>query len=123
MKSITSKFNRLNDFLAILDGTGYPVFAYDTNVDEMNDNDSFWVYMDKGNITKGEANTNWHQEFTFMFISKSAKEIDEISIIQQVEGLNILFDRLERETFKLAETQQMALTVTFNCHTIIRVCG
>lgn len=112
----------LDRILSSIEETGHPVFAIDLNKDEINAHDSFFVYMDKGNIAHGDDPKQLLREFTLIYLSKNNTDIDEIDLIVKLKRLGLVFNSLERDEAKFKDTEQTALVLTFRFHAIIRVC-
>lgn len=112
----------LEKIISTIESVGYPVFAIDLNKDEINKHDSFFVYMDKGNIINGESKTQLLRDFTLMYLSKNNKDIDEIDLILNLRKLGLIFDSMDRDEAKFQDTDQTALVLTFHFHATIRAC-
>lgn len=122
MSITVSNSIKLDRVIAVLEATGHPTFAIDLNKDELNGLNSFIVYNDKGDIERSTQPMQYLRDFTVLYVSKVNEDIDEVSLINQLMPLGLVFVNSTREEAKFQETDQTALVVTLNFKTILRMC-
>ncbi|MGF3113211.1 hypothetical protein [Facklamia sp. P9177] len=122
MQMTASSRIKLDHIIKAMEELGHPVFAIDLNKDEINNRDSFFVYNDKGNISRVEGANQYKMEFTVMYISKVHDDIDEITLIDQLIRYGLIFVDSTRDEAKFKGTDQTALVITLNFTQIFRLC-
>ena len=101
--------------------TNMGIFDIDIAKDELDSNSSFFLYHDKGRISKGD-NGRLNREFTLMFVTKENKEIDEYAIIEESPKWGLVFRNTESDYGKIADTQELVRTTTFYFVYEVRTC-
>ncbi|WP_092092114.1 hypothetical protein [Pisciglobus halotolerans] len=101
---------------------GYQVFGTDMKKDEVDSNESFFIYYDKGPITKADGSNQYLRDFILMFITKENAEIDEFGLILALQKCRLRFDNTEYDYGRIADTEREARMTTFNFHQALVVC-
>lgn len=101
---------------------GYPVFATDIKKDEVDSNESFFIYYDKGPIRKAEGANQYLRDFVLMFVTKEDAEVDEFGMILSLRKCGLRFNNTEYEYGRVANTDKEAKMTTFNFHQALVVC-
>ena len=97
--------------------TGFPVFGTDIQKDELDANESFFLYYENGPIRKADSGANqFLRYFILMFVTKEDAEIDEFALILELPMCGLRFRNTEYEFGKVASTEQEAKLSTFYFH-------
>ena len=103
--------------------TGFPVFGTDIQKDELDANESFFLYYEKGPIRKADSGANqFLRDFILMFVTKEDAEIDEFALILELPKCGLRFRNTEYEFGKIASTEQEAKLSTFYFHQALIIC-
>lgn len=115
----------IREFSAMLDylAEKYPVFGKDIKKDEVENNPSFFIYNEKGEITKGDGTINsYNINFYLYFITRENAEINEIEIIERLKKHGLVFVRTEQDLGKIENTDSEAKMTTFIFYQMQKVC-
>lgn len=109
--------DRLNKkkFIEIMDGEAYPLFYIDTEKDEFDAHDSFFVYDDDGRIEKAQASMQFLQEFILGFITKDDTKINVLELAERLQKCGLTLSMSDSEVGEVADTGKKAkmTTMTF----------
>lgn len=101
--------------------TGFKVFDIDIAKDEIDSNESFFLYYDKGPIRKDD-NMNLLRDFFLMFVTKDNSNIDEYELIDKSPSWGLRFRSTEYEYGKIGDSQEVVRTTTFYFHQAVKKC-
>lgn len=119
MVTILSKPPKLEKIVDILANRGFPVFDMDMGRDEVEENKTFFIYNEEGNITPTDNRNQLKQEFVVMLVTREGKTIDVVELIEDLRLTGLIFDGTESEEGRLMDTDTKAEVITFNFHKII----
>ena len=97
----------------LVEMTGFKVFDIDMSKDEVDNNSSFFMYYEKGPISKAENNKDLLREFVLMFVTKDNSDIDEYSIIQKSNTWGLRFKNTSYDYGEMLNSQELVRVTTF----------
>ncbi|MDT1957575.1 hypothetical protein [Carnobacterium divergens] len=101
----------------------FPVFGEDVQKDEIESNPSFFIFFDKGELSKAESPNVYNKAAYISFITVDDTEPpDEFKLIETMQKCGLIFDRTEIDNGKIANTETMANMTTFIMHRSFRMC-
>lgn len=113
----------LEKVIATIEGvSGFKVFGTDMKKDEVDDNNSFFIFDDKGDIRKASSANQYLQDFVLSFITKENAEIKEFDLIIGLGRMGLIFRETEKEYGRMANTENEAKMITFYFHQPLVVC-
>lgn len=99
-----------------------PVFYLDVKKDDIEKNKSFFIYNDKGEITKGQGLT-FIRSFYIHYVTSDGSEIDEIQLIKYIQkNHSLIFDKTAIDVGKIQNLDTVTQMTTFEFHYIVG-CG
>ena len=110
----------LKRVLEQLEVFGYPIFSLDINKDELLEHKSFFIYDDNTGITPGENRLQYQIGFSLLFITFEEAQIDQIEVALQLSRAGLIFDNSTHNIGKLQDTDQVATTITWQFHSLVR---
>lgn len=103
--------------------TQFPVFATDIRKDEIENNKSFFIYNDDGEIIKAETGTKQYLvEFYLSFVTREKERIDKIKIINMCEKHRLFFKSTSTQVGKIEDLDVETSMVTFTFTHIEKGC-
>lgn len=114
---------RLETAVEIIENTGNAAFDTDVGKDEVEENSSFFVYVEEGDIRSAETSRSQYvREFVLAFITRENATINAIELIENLKKAGLHFKSTETATGKMANTGEEAKMITFIFTRSIRVC-
>lgn len=114
------RLKKLHDELTEM--TGFPIFGVDIGKDEIDSNDSFFIFYENGSIRKDTESVNLLRDFILMYITKKAEPIDEYAIISKSNTWGLRFRNTEYDFGKIGDSQEIVHTTTFYFQQVVRMC-
>lgn len=115
----------IRDFATLLNKleSKYPVFATDIRRDEIEENKSFFIYNDDGDVFKSDSGTNQYQiEFYLSFVTREKAKINKIEIIELFNQHRLFFRNTDTQFGKLEDLDVETSMTTFTFYHIEKMC-
>lgn len=115
----------IRDFATLLNKleSKYPVFATDIRKDEIEENKSFFIYNDDGDVFKSDSGTNQYQvEFYLSFVTREKAKINKIEIIELFNQHRLFFRNTDTQFGKLEDLDVETSMTTFTFYHIEKMC-
>lgn len=119
--TVKEMFRKEKFFTDLSEMFGLPIFDIDISKDEIDENESFFIYYENGPIRK-DGEGNLQRDFTLMYLTKTNHLIDDFAIIDQAPKWGLRFRDTEYDVGKISNTQTILRTTTFNMHQVVRIC-
>lgn len=100
---------------------GAPLFSKDISKDEIDDNDSFFIYVNNAGHERGESPSQLRRKFILSFITKEGGDPNEINLITALKKCGLFFNNTEIDNGKIGNTDQEVSMTTFYFHRIIKI--
>lgn len=121
MVVVLSKSLDLEKIVSTIKETGFPCFDMEMSRREVEENKSFFVYSDDGDLVPGANANQFKKSFLLMFVTREGATVDVLELVERLRLCRLLFDGSEVDKGSVSNSDESATATTMRFHHVIKI--